>query len=74
MKLADFDRAHLYELGDFSLLYEIVYYIKSPDYAKHMDTQQKILLGIIDAFEKEKIVMPFPTQTIIQNEEKPTET
>lgn len=73
MKLAEFDRVHLYELGDFSFLYEIVYYLKSPDYAKYMDVQQNILLGIIEGFEKEKIVMPFPTQTIILNEEKPAD-
>lgn len=72
LKLAEFDRVHLYEFGDFSFLYEIVYYIKSPDYVKYMDVQQNILLGIIEGFEKEKIVMPFPTQTIILNEEKPT--
>lgn len=72
-KLAEFDRVHLYELGDFSFLYEIVYYIKSPDYAKHMDAQQNVILGIIEGFEKEKIEMPFPTQTIILNEEKPTD-
>jgi small-conductance mechanosensitive channel len=70
VKFAEFDRVHLNELGNFSFLYEIVYYIKSSDYAKYMDAQQNILLGIIERFEKEKIVMPFPTQTIIVNEEK----
>jgi len=29
-----------------------------------MDTQQKINFGILEAFDKENIVIPFPTQKI----------
>lgn len=64
IKLAEFDRVHFAEFGDFSYNFEIVYYTKTSDYAKYMDVRQEINFGIIDAFEKENIVMPFPTQTI----------
>lgn len=64
IKLVDLDRAHFHEFGDFSLNYEVVYYIKSGAYADYMDAQEKINLAIMTAFEKEKIEMAFPTQTI----------
>ena len=58
------DRVHFTEFGDFSLNFDVVYYVKTKDYAKFRDTQQTINLAILEAFEKEKIEMAFPTQTI----------
>ena len=60
-------RIHFKEFGDFSLNFEIVYYMNSKDYAKYMDTQQEINFAIKEAFEKEGIEMAFPTQTIFLN-------
>lgn len=62
--MAEFDRAHFKEFGDFSLNYEIVYYIDSPDYNQYMDTQESINLAIKEAFEKEGIEFAYPTQTL----------
>lgn len=64
MELAELDRVHFTEFGDFSLNFEVVYYMKTPDYVKYRDTQQEINFAIIEAFEKEGIQMAFPTQTI----------
>ena len=64
IELVDFARAHLAELGAFSLNFEVVYYMKTPDYTKYMDTQQEINFRIIETFKKEGIEIPFPTQTI----------
>jgi small-conductance mechanosensitive channel len=58
------DRVHFTEFGDFSLNFEIIYYMKSQDYVKYRDTQQEINFKIKEAFEKEGIEMAFPTQTI----------
>ena len=66
-ELAEPDRIHFKEYGDFSLNFEIVYYMKIGDYAKYMDTQQEINFKIKEAFEKEGIEMAFPTQTIFLN-------
>ena len=63
------DRVHFTEFGDFSLNFDIVYYLKTKDYAKYMDTQQEINFAIKKAFEKEGIEMAFPTQTIFLNKE-----
>lgn len=61
------DRVHFTEFGDFSLNFEVVYYLKTKDYVKYRDTQQEINFAIKEAFEKEGIEMAFPTQTIYVN-------
>ncbi|OGH59347.1 MAG: hypothetical protein A2725_00770 [Candidatus Magasanikbacteria bacterium RIFCSPHIGHO2_01_FULL_33_34] len=63
-KLAKFDRCHFKNYEDSSLSFEIVYFVKSPDYNKYMDTQQEINLAIYKAFETEKIEFAYPTQTL----------
>jgi len=64
----EFQRAHFKELGSFSLNFEIVYNLKSPDYVKYLDTQQTINYAIKEIFEKEHIDLAFPTQTILLNQ------
>ena len=64
VETAEFERCHFREFGDFSLNFETAYYVKTREYPKYLETQQSINLGIKEAFEKEKIEMAFPTQTI----------
>lgn len=59
-----FDRAHFKEFADFSLNYEIVYYVLSQDYNVYMDKQQEINFLIKEAFDKKGLEFAFPTQTI----------
>jgi small-conductance mechanosensitive channel len=61
---ATFDRGHFASYGDFSLDFEIVYYVTGADYAKYMDIQQAINLAIYEAFEREKIEFAYPSQTL----------
>jgi small-conductance mechanosensitive channel len=63
-ELSEIDRVHFTEFGDFSLNFEVVYYMKKGDYVLYRDTQQQINFAIKGAFEKEGIEMAFPTQTI----------
>jgi small-conductance mechanosensitive channel len=65
--LVEFQRAHFKEYGTFSLNFEVVYIIKTPDYVKYLDTQQAINFAIKEAFEHEGIELAFPTQTIFLN-------
>ena len=62
-----FDRAHFYSYGDFSLNFEIVYYVLSPDYSDYMNAQQSINLAIFKRFNEEGIEFAYPTQTLIVN-------
>ena len=59
-----FDRAHFSSYGDFSLNFEVVYYVLSSDYNKYMDIQQAINLTIYEEFEKRGIEFAYPTQTL----------
>lgn len=59
-----FDRAHFASYGDFALIYEIVYYVKSPDYNFYMDIQQAINLEIHRCFQEQGIEFAYPTQTL----------
>ena len=70
--MADLDRVHFKQFGDFSLDFEVVYYIRTGDYNKYMDIQQQINYGILEEFEKEKIEMAYPTQKIFYVNEKET--
>jgi len=67
VELAEIDRVHFKEFGDFSLNFEVVYYVKSSSYYDYMDTQQEINFAIKERFEKEGIEMAYPTQTIFLN-------
>ena len=71
-ELCQIDRIHFNEFGAFSLNFEIVYFIDSSDYNKYMDIQQQINFGIAEAFEKEKIEIAFPTQTIFLTQNQQT--
>lgn len=62
-----FDRAHFLSYGDFSLMFEIVYYVIGPDYNKYMDIQQEINIFIKEEFERRRIEFAFPTQTLYVN-------
>lgn len=65
VKLAAFDRAHFKDYGDFSLNFEIVYYISSNDYNTYMDVQQEINFEIKRKFEEMGIEFAYPTQTVL---------
>jgi small-conductance mechanosensitive channel len=70
IELATLDRVHFKNFGDFSLNYEVVYYLASNNYNKYMDVQQQINLSLKAAFEKEKIGFAYPTQTIMLTKAK----
>ena len=65
-----FDRAHFSSYGDFSLNFEIVYYVLSGDYNKYMDIQQKINFQIKEEFEKRGIEFAYPTQTLFMEKQQ----
>ena len=63
----EFERSNLYNAGDFSIDFETVYYISGNDYKIYMDTQEQVLLGILESFAKEGITFAYPTQTLFVN-------
>lgn len=70
IKIADLNRVHFKQFGDFSLNFEVVYYVNKPDYLVYMDTQQEINFALKEGFEKEGIEFAFPTQTLFVKKTK----
>ncbi len=63
-----FDRAHFQSFGEYALLFEVVYFVTTPDYALFMDIQQAINLGLLGRFRQEGIAFAYPTQTHLVKE------
>ncbi|MFW5971922.1 MAG: mechanosensitive ion channel family protein [Bacillota bacterium] len=67
--LVDFDRCHFKAFGDYSLVFEVVYYVNDRDYNIYMDINHQILLRMKEEFANENISFAYPTQSIyMQNE------
>lgn len=66
-KMITFDRAHFAAYKDWSLRFEVVYYVLSADFNVYMDIQQNINFEIYQEFEKERINFAFPTQSLFIN-------
>ena len=62
-----FDRSHFAVYGDFSLNFESVYYVLSPDYNRYMDIQQAINFELVRRFAAQEIGFAFPTRTLHVN-------
>jgi small-conductance mechanosensitive channel len=60
-----FDRAHFAAYKDWSLKFEVVYFVLSAEFNVYMDIQQKINFEIYREFERNKINFAFPTQSMI---------
>lgn len=59
-----FDRAHFKTFGDFSLNFEIVFYVLTGAYVDAMEAQQKINVALFERFAKEDIEFAYPTQKL----------
>ncbi len=64
-KYTEFYKAYFSSFGDFSLIFDVIYYILRPEYDIFMETHHKINLELKEEFEKEGIEFAFPTQEII---------
>jgi small-conductance mechanosensitive channel len=71
-KRVTFDRAHFAAYKEWSMRFEIVYYVESPDFNVYMDIQQNINFAIHEMFRREKIDFAYPTQSLLfKNEDQP---
>ncbi len=58
-EIVTFNRAHLKDIGEYSLNLEIVYHVEVPSFEKYMDVNQQILLETLRKFEKNNIEPAF---------------
>lgn len=66
---ARFDRAHFQRFGDYSLNFEIVYYVESSEYALYMNIQQAVNYEIFRRFNDAGIEFAYPTQKLFVTNE-----
>jgi len=59
-----FDRAHVSSLGESAIRIETVYYVLDPDYLRHMNVQQAILLEALRRFTELGASFAFPSRTV----------
>jgi small-conductance mechanosensitive channel len=60
-----FDRAHFASYKDWSLNFEIVYFVLSSDFNKYMDIQQQINIGIFERLQALGVDFALPTQRLM---------
>ena len=58
------DRVHFTTFGDSALMFEVVYFVESSDYAAYMDIQQQFNFMLMERFAELGIEFAYPTQTI----------
>jgi len=61
---ARLDRTHFKSFGDSALIFEVVYYAETADYAVFMNIQQQYNFALMDEFAALGIDFAYPTQTI----------
>ena len=59
-----FDRAHLRNLAEYALEFEVVYYVLSADYNLYMDIQQAVNLALLDELDKRGIKFAMPVRSL----------
>ncbi|MEA3452954.1 MAG: mechanosensitive ion channel family protein [Patescibacteria group bacterium] len=62
--LVNMDRVNFKEFADFSLIFEVVYFLNSTDFNVFVQKREQINLEIKEKFEKEGIEIAYPTQTV----------
>jgi small-conductance mechanosensitive channel len=65
------DRVNFLTYGDFSLKYEIVYFVETADYNRYAEIQEKINLKLFEEFKQKNIKFAYPSQTIFMEPVNP---
>jgi len=62
---ATVSRVHFVGVGDSALLFEVVYFVESPNYDIHMNIRQEIWLQLRSYLQKQKIEFAYNTQRVM---------
>lgn len=61
---ATFDRAHLIKFGEYGLEFEVVYYVRDPNYNVYCDVQQAINLRVMELLESLGVPFAVPARAL----------
>ncbi len=59
--LVRFERCNLRTLGDWAVVYEVVYFVKTPDFRTHVVAQEALNLELLERFAESGISFAYPT-------------
>jgi small-conductance mechanosensitive channel len=62
----NFGRSHLKSIGETTIDFESVYYLKNTSYKVFMDTQQAVMLAVMQRFAKEKIELAVQLEAAVK--------
>lgn len=60
----EFERIRLKKLWTYSIVFETSYKLKDPTFQTYLDTHHRIIFELLEVFEKEKILIAYPTQVV----------
>ncbi len=66
---ARLDRVHFTTFADSALLFDVVFYVESPEYAVFLDKQEQFNFELMDKFAEMGIDFAYPTQTLYLKKE-----
>ncbi len=66
----EFERAHFNQFGDYSLIFQVVYYVTDIDYAVYMGIQQEINFRLKEELNKLGVEFAYPTQSLYLHKEE----
>lgn len=66
--LVEFDRCHFKSFADFSLNFEVAFYVNTKDYNTFLDVLEQVNLEIFARFNQEAISFAYPTQTLYKKD------
>jgi small-conductance mechanosensitive channel len=72
-ELATLDRAHFTKYADWSLRFEVVFFVEAPEMVTYLNIQQEINFRIYEEFQKRGIQFAFPSQSVYWNPNKKVE-
>ncbi len=64
LDMARLDRVHFKQLGDSALIFEMVYFVKDPDYLTYLNSNQDFLLSLLTELSRRGVEIAYPTQTV----------
>jgi small-conductance mechanosensitive channel len=67
---ATLERVHFANYGESALIFEMGYFVPTPETIDYMDVQQEINFRIYEEFSKAGIEFAFPTQTVYLHQTK----
>ena len=64
IKDAELKRVHFYDLGEYALIFEVMYLLPTNDYITYLNIRQEVNYKLMEKFKKNKIEFAYPTQEI----------